>query len=313
MLPAQFIEAVAERDIDLLLIEEMSVSVPFRSWLLDQMFEQNVHCGQFSGAWHSLVHPVLGESDIVGLFEDAHGTKTALLIENKIDAVAQPKQAERYRLRGLAGIQDNLWHGFRTCIVAPQAYLDTVADAERYDVRLSYESIRDWFQNFDRNDDRSAYRSQMVQEAIEQNRRGYSPNPHSGVTQFWMDYWELANAEFSALHMRKPSKIPANSDWPTFRPTKLGKGRRILHKLAMGVVDLEIDGAGDAVERILAENRNLLGDELKVMRTGKSASIRLEVPNVDRFAEVFSQVEATRMGLAAASRLLRLSAELETP
>ena len=79
----QNFKAVAERDIDLLLIEEFNITASFRSWLLDQVSEGCTPYGQFLGAWHSVSHPTLGESDIVALFEDFHDNKTALLIENK--------------------------------------------------------------------------------------------------------------------------------------------------------------------------------------------------------------------------------------
>ncbi len=299
----QTFKAVAERDIDLLLIEELHVTASFRSWLLDYAFEGRDPSGQFLGAWHSVSHPTLGESDIVILFEDFQDNKAALLIENKIDAPAQPEQPERYRLRGGAGIEDGSWHKFRTCIMAPKAYMEARVHAESYDICISYESIRDWFQQWG-SDARSAYRARLMQEAIDQSRRGYSPDPHSGVTQFWFDYWELARVEYPELHMRKPGKIPAGSDWPMFRPGVLGQGRRIVHKLARGVVDLEIDGAAGVVEEIVALNRNVLGDQIAVMRTNKSASIRIEVTILDRFAGMPSQLVAARAGLSAASRLL---------
>ena len=50
----QFIECVAERDIDLLLLEEYHVSASFRSWLIGQAFEPDFCCGQFLGARHSV-------------------------------------------------------------------------------------------------------------------------------------------------------------------------------------------------------------------------------------------------------------------
>ena len=307
------IEAVAERDIDLILLEELHVSEGFRSWFLSQTFDQGAPSGSVFEVAHSVRHPTLGESDIVGIFEDLHGRRCALLIENKIDAPAQPDQADRYRLRGNEGVEAGRWAEFRTCILAPESYLQGVADASRYGVQLSYESIRDWFAQNGQNDSRSAYRSMMMNEAIEQSRRGYSPTPHQAVTQFWLAYWEIARVEFPELKMRKPSKIPAASDWPQFRPRALGPKRVIRHKLSSAVVDLEIGGAGDVAEQVATRNRRLLGDELTVERTGKSASIRLVVPEVDRFGEFSSQIRAARAGLSAAARLLELSDQIEMP
>jgi hypothetical protein len=79
------------------------------------------------------------------LVEGAEDRELAILIEDKIDAEPQPNQAGRYRIRGDARIEKESWHQYRTCIVAPQAYLDSNSEAELYDVRLSYESIKQWF------------------------------------------------------------------------------------------------------------------------------------------------------------------------
>lgn len=71
MQQVQFIECIAERDIDLLLLEELHVSAAFRTWLVGQTFGPVVHCNTFLGAWHSVCHPTLGESDLVVRFEDS--------------------------------------------------------------------------------------------------------------------------------------------------------------------------------------------------------------------------------------------------
>ena len=91
----QTLEAVAERDIDLLLIEELHVDSSFRSWFYGLAWGTSDHDPTFLGAWHSLTHPEHGESDIVVLVEGAEGRKLAMLIEDKIDAITQPNQAGR--------------------------------------------------------------------------------------------------------------------------------------------------------------------------------------------------------------------------
>ena len=111
--------------------------------------------------------------------------------------------------------------------------------------------------------------------------------------------------------MKQPGQIPAGSDWPEFRTPELGSRRRIVHKLAAGVVDLEIGSAGDFAEEIVARNPEVLESGLEVVRTGKSASVRAIVPKVDRFGDLSSQREAVRAGLSAASELLALSARVE--
>ena len=92
-----FIEYVAERDIDLLLLEELHSSASFRSWMIAHVLGPGFGAVAFVGAWHSLTDPGLGESDLVLLSKTPTGETIAILIENKIDAPPQPDQALRYR------------------------------------------------------------------------------------------------------------------------------------------------------------------------------------------------------------------------
>ena len=296
----------AERDIDLLLIEEFHVDSSFRSWFYGLVWGTSGQNLTFLGAWHSLTHPEYGESDIVVLAEGEEGRKLAILIEDKIDAITQPNQAGRYRIRGDAGIKQDWWHQYRTCIVAPQAYLDGTSEVERYDVRISYESIKQWFETKG-SDHRSKYRAQIIEFAIEQNKRGYQPEPHSGVTQFWFDYWQLSTKEFSGLQMKNPGGKPAGADWARFNPIGLKSASIVLHKWEDGAVDLTILRAGADIERLKQLNKSLLVDGLSMLTTGESAAIRIEVPKMDRFGEFTPQIDKARAGLLAASRLIELS------
>ena len=306
-----FIGSVAERDIDLLLLEELHVSVPFSSWFLNHIFGLEVSSSNFIGAWHSVSHVSFGESDLIVLSKNEQKCRKAVLIENKIDAPPQPEQAARYRLHGIVGIEDCTWTTYLSCIIAPQRYLTGTANVAEYDIRLSYESLRDWFRQSDPANPRSSYKARLLNEAIEQNRRGYQPVPHLGVTQFWLDYWHLVDAEYPQLRMKKPTLVPWGSDWAEFRNLELGAKRVIRHKLAEGAVDLEIRSAGEIAGEIAARNRETLRGAFEVVRTGKSASVRAAVPKVDRSGTVADQLEAIRAGLSAAARLLDLSARID--
>ena len=300
----------AERDIDLLLIEELNVDSSFLSWFYGLVWGTSDQDLTFLGAWHSLTHPEYGESDIVVLVEGAESRKLAILIEDKIDAITQPNQAGRYRIRGDAGIEDEWWHQYRTCIVAPQAYLDVNSEVERYDVSISYESIKQWFETKE-GDHRSKYRAQIIEFAIEQNKRGYQPEPHGGVTRFWFDYWQLSTNEFRGLQMKNPGGKPAGADWARFNPIELKNASVVLHKWEDGAVDLTILRAGADIERLKQLNKSLLVDGLSMLTTGESAAIRIEVPKMDRFGEFAPQIDKARAGLLAASRLIELSHQIQ--
>ena len=303
-----FIEAVAERDIDLLLLEEFHRSSDFRRWFADKILD-NANDEGFVGAWHSVTHPRLGESDLI-LLLDSDQRRTAILIENKIDAVVQPDQAERYRQRGQEGVTEGHWDDFRTCMVAPQRYLDSTADARLYDASISYEEIRDWNAESNADPERSRYKARMLTEAIEQNRRGYQPTPHEAVTEFWLRYYRLVQLEYPQLEIRKPGIKPVASDWPEFLNKELGQGRRIVHKWRHECVDLEIRSAGERVDELTGTYALVLPQDADIVRTGGSASIRFRSPAVDRFGDFDAQVGAIRAGLDRAVRLLDLSADL---
>jgi hypothetical protein len=56
--------SVRERDIDHLVLEEVSVSPQFREWLLQKFERDPDETGKFIGAWHSVSDTKWGESDI---------------------------------------------------------------------------------------------------------------------------------------------------------------------------------------------------------------------------------------------------------
>lgn len=88
-------EAVAERDIDLLILEELIVTEEFAQWFyVENHLALPPHGG--AKAFHSVSDAELSESNIVVLCDNGH----AILIGNKIDTTVQADQTLRYILRG---------------------------------------------------------------------------------------------------------------------------------------------------------------------------------------------------------------------
>lgn len=292
------LQYVTERDIDFLILEELNVCMDFASWLFACVSAWKEDVPDCVGAWHSVTHPQFGESDLIVKYQNDF----AILIENKIDAPAQPEQAARYKRRGEEGIYDGDWKSFVTCIVAPERYLQGNSEAKNYNFCVSYEQIRNFFKN--QNSKRSSYRAYVLDEAIEQNRRGYSPVIDNQVTQFWLSYWELSSARFPLLEMPRPGIKPANSDWPYFRPREFGIEMCIVHKMAQGYVDLQVLGAAEK----LVEIRSLIKEpNLEVVVAGKSAAVRVIVTPVDRFGSFEDQRSSVIDALNAAERLSKIS------
>jgi len=93
------IETVFERDIDLYIINKFLYDNKFKELFLDKINKCDFNVKE-------CIHSYLdndGESDITVILEKDE-EKIALLIEDKIDAIAMPDQRNRYSLRGDKGI-----------------------------------------------------------------------------------------------------------------------------------------------------------------------------------------------------------------
>jgi hypothetical protein len=108
-----------ERDVDLLLREELYVSKAFQRFF--SMLGGDFRGSRFVRARHS-VDRYAGESDLeVDVTVAGHSIR--LLIEDKIDAQFQKGQAERYVKAGEDYVTKLECNGFATVLVAPKSYL----------------------------------------------------------------------------------------------------------------------------------------------------------------------------------------------
>jgi hypothetical protein len=305
------LEAVTERDIDILLMEEFESGAGFLEWFVGTTARWPLDGLDLLGAWHSVSNEH-GESDILVLAHRPGGELLALLIENKVDAPPQPEQALRYERRGQAGVADGVWQQFATCIVAPQRYLDAAANVAGYQTRVSYEAIGEWMRANLPPGRRTEFKRNLILAAVEQQRRGYSPKIDPVVTHFFAEYWEMAESIFPELRFVHSGERPADSTWAEFRPAELPKGRQILHKIPKGYVDLQFSGLGARIEELNTLNAALLRDGLKFAQATKSASLRIEVPKMDVREDFSSQREAALLALKAAYKLASLTHVVRT-
>ena len=81
---------------DMLFAEEFACSSEFLNIFLNEI---NISSANVVSVYLSKTDAALGESDLTVVIESS-GQKIGLLIEDKIDAIAMPNQAERYSLRG---------------------------------------------------------------------------------------------------------------------------------------------------------------------------------------------------------------------
>src|SRR5208337_5665747 len=79
----KFVASVAERDLDFVLVEELSVNDEFCDWFTSRLYRKPVFVASI-GAWHSVTDANLGETDVLYMFKSDEDGRIALLIENKM-------------------------------------------------------------------------------------------------------------------------------------------------------------------------------------------------------------------------------------
>ena len=301
------VETIQERDIDLLLLEELSCSDSFREWFLTNTVGNKDILGLFKGCWHSVCHPKHGESDLVLMFTGKDGRGYLLLVENKIAAGFQPNQSKRYHLRGDEFINAGECTDYSTILIAPSNY---ISDSEDFDFYLAYEDIKSWFEEESGLGKRGSYKAHLLECAIDRLRRGYRPIRDENTTKFWHRYWECVTDSAPELKMREArNDIPRQSVWFSFKPKAFPQGISILHKANRGVIDLQLSGKGDRIEELQRDLDPFLGLGMTVEKTAKSAAVRIQVPLLDLQQDFGAQEDAVREGVAGALRLYRWALE----
>ena len=128
--------SVQERDIDLLLIELFHICPEFSY----QFMAQIGLTGAIIESAHRSVYSKHGETDVLVIV--THNEKrVAVMIEDKIGAPMQPKQCERYHLRGKALCDAKKADEYKTILFAPKNYLSNVSGNENWDYRISFEDV----------------------------------------------------------------------------------------------------------------------------------------------------------------------------
>ncbi len=311
-LPEIGVSGLCERDVDLLLLEEFASSPKFARWFLSQAGIDIIGDIRVESAMRS-VTTSRGESDLE-VFVSHGGGITCLLVENKIHAVFQPRQAERYRERGATHLEGGQCTEFSTILVAPSAYVGSKKDdLKGFDSVVTYEDVSTWLGQAEPRSMRRRYKRVILERAITKATLGYHPEDDAEVTEFWRLYWELVQREVPELEMEEPGAKPSRAGFVYFRPGGMPTDVCIVHKLARGHVDLQFSGMADNLEEIRHRYASWLESGMSIKRAGKSGVIRVKVPAVYPGEEMASQLDDVRTGLQQATRLLRWFRESQEP
>ena len=292
---------VQERDIDLLLLEELHSNGSFVEWFGQRMSLQSP---TFDNAWYS-VCTADGESDLL-LRVRVGRERVGVLIEDKIAAIEQPEQDERYHRRGEQAVKDGWFDRYLTCICAPQEYLAGLPSNSRYDSRVEYEAIADWFSH--QHDARSRWRSDVIRAAISQGRKGYVKQVNPAVSEFHLAYYARLQSTQPNLQMARPTPKGSGGTWIILWVAGWPKRIHLNHKLWRGSVEL-------GFERNTREQLVALGvswpDNVVPITTGKYGSLAINVPAIDVEQPFATQLEAVDAAFAAMQALIPFAQLIE--
>lgn len=291
---------VSERDMDLLFLEEFVCSEAFLQIFTDKVGIANP---KVLSVHSSKIDVQYGESDMTVIIE-SNGERIGLLIEDKIDAIAMPRQSERYNLRGQKGINLGDYNKFFVFIIAPKKYLEQNKEAKKYPNQIEYETVLSYFENL--NDFRCAFKIQQIKQAIDKQKKGYQVEEDPAVTEFWSKYSEYQKVHYPDIDFIYNNEIKGTkASWPRFRTVI--DSLYINHKTERGFVDLTFDNCATKlveVEQLLADT---IGDFVKegftVHKTNKSAAVRLSVPIVDVHKPLDEQIDEVETGLSAVKKI----------
>ena len=221
--------------------------------------------------------PEFGESDITVLLS-VDGKKHALLIEDKINAPAMPKQCDRYGERAKKAMDKGEYKKFSVFIICPKAYYTANDEAKKYENLITYEDCIKYFAA--KTDTLSKIRCAQLNQAIAKGP-GSSWEKNEKAMAFFEKYRAYMAANGYNLDLR--NKKDSNGWWPHYA-TAFGNAY-IFHKVSDGVVDLTFPRGAErlATMELVAQWLNKHGmQNVKALETGKAAALRISVPILDQ-------------------------------
>lgn len=310
---------VSERDMDLLFLEELTVNRNFLNLFTKQIEDVDLSDYKITSAEVSFVDTALGESDLTIILEH-RGHKAALLIEDKINAVAQPRQYERYVERGNKGVQENFYDAFYVFLIAPAEYFRDNESAQKYSLKVTYEECRELF--LTATDVRSELKYQQLTEAIDQGHKPYIKVVDEASTNFWSGYVRYMQTYYPDIELKsKVGEKSKNGDWPTYKTNLDMKTVYIHHKMKMkGVeysnIDLTFNGLAEHREQLKELLKDMLGEhydsQFGVHKAGKSAVLRLVAPRyLDWQVPFEEQVNIVKEHLTLVSKLCEAARRID--
>lgn len=299
-----------ERDIDVLLVEELKCSPAFATWFVKAAVGDAGVPLPFSSA--KIVHSkrrMMNRREIdieVGLLNEAGGSAGVVFVENKLDTVEQPGQAESYREEAEHLVGLGVHPRAITVLTCPSGYAAShAAFAAKFDAVVSYEDVREFLAQRASTETgeiaaRLTHRADLIRQAITKGRRPYDVVVSAPVSEFWSMYNTLCAEHFPRLKpgpaLRRATAggesktaIFTNSpDW-SFLPRT-----RLVHQLRESNANFCFFSWGGSASRETQMARDLSGSPYRLVKS-KSASdapglmIATSTPFVDNLGDFVAQ------------------------
>ena len=308
-----------ERDIDLLIIEELKCSRVFVEWFIGEIarhtgIEESFDCFDVIHSKRR-IH-TRREIDIT-LTLSSGKRRVVALIENKLDTAPQPKQAESYRDEAaalVAGGADAVW----TVLVCPYSYAGQKEGfSAGFDCVVTYEAIATHLSERSETTGgelaaRLVHRAKLMDQAVTKARRGYEVVPLAPIGRFAARYVELLRSDGvdlppgpamlrseaggeSKTMIFSPSALPG---WPFLPQT------RLVHQLREANANICLYTWGDLFTHLAGViATDLLGTPYRLVptinkRSGGRSGLMLvaDTPVVDNLANFDEQIESIREG-----------------
>ena len=266
---------VSERDMDMLFLNAFGTDKGFLKLFIQ---ETNLPKGNYTVSEVYLSKADKdGESDITVIIESS-GKKYALLIEDKIDAIAMPEQPERYIKRGKRGVKNKDYDEFYSFIVCPEKYYQNNDAAKKYPYKVMYEKIREYFSNETYPSHNVYY--QEISQAIDKAKRPPKVEINANANRFFRKYKDYQEENYPELNLT--TKRDANGYWAHYT-TRFGLVF-LYHKIGDGKVDLTFNRAAnhlDKLETVASWFRKYGIANVSAVKTGMAGALRVTVPKLD--------------------------------
>lgn len=268
---------LSEHDMDMLFLQLFSIDTGFvRLFLNAASFNKDDF--RVDSIELSKSDPQLGESDITVMLTIGK-EKVAMLIEDKIDAIAMPEQAARYIERGDKGITQGEYDRYFSFIVCPQKYYDNNEEAHKYPNFLTYEAISKYLSK--KKTQLYQTYSQQIDQAIDKAKRPSQMTLNEQANAFYCKYKDYQETNYPSLDLRTSRN--ANGYWAQYA-TRFGSNVNLLHKIQEGRVDLTFNNGStkmNEMEIVTDWLRRHGITEARAQKTGKAAAIHIDVPKLD--------------------------------